>query len=138
MDESVTFRPTAPRLMDQVRETLRFYHYAYNTEKSYVEWILKFIRFNGKKHPREMGKFEIERFLSHLAVKKMLLPQLKRIGDRPERHSKWLNLTVKINRCIFFIHAFDFFQKLRIFFHYFVTAIDKLAWRFCICFFDRY
>ena len=68
MDESVTFRPTASRLMDQVRETLRFYHYAYNTEKSYVEWILKFIRFNGKKHPKEMGKLEIERFLSHLAV----------------------------------------------------------------------
>lgn len=38
MDESVTFRSTAPRLMEQVRETLRFYHYAYNTEKSYVEW----------------------------------------------------------------------------------------------------
>ena len=58
MDESVTFRPTAPRLMDQVRETLRFYHYAYNTKKSYVEWILKFICFSGKKHPRDMGKFE--------------------------------------------------------------------------------
>ena len=68
MDESTNFRPTASRLMDQVRETLRFYHYAYNTEKSYVEWILKFIRFSGKKHPKEMGKFEIERFLSHLAV----------------------------------------------------------------------
>ncbi len=68
MDESVTFRPTASKLMDQVRETLRLYHYAYNTEKSYVEWILKFIRFNGKKHPREMGKIEIERFLSHCAV----------------------------------------------------------------------
>lgn len=68
MDESSSFRSSAPRLMDQVRETLRFYHYAYNTEKSYVEWILKFIRFSGKKHPKEMGKFEIERFLSHLAV----------------------------------------------------------------------
>ena len=68
MDESIIFRPTAPRLMDQVRETLRFHHYAYNTEKSYVGWILKFIRFSGKKHPQEMGKFEIERFLSHLAV----------------------------------------------------------------------
>lgn len=68
MDESATFRSAAPRLMDQVRETLRFYHYAYNTEKSYVEWILRFIRFNGKKHPRDMGKYEIERFLSHLAV----------------------------------------------------------------------
>ena len=68
MDESATFRSAAPRLMDQVRETLRFYHYAYNTEKSYVEWILRFIRFNGKKRPRDMGKYEIERFLSHLAV----------------------------------------------------------------------
>ena len=68
MDELDTFRPTATRLMDQVRETLRFYHYAYNTEKSYVSWILKYIRFSGKRHPRNMGKREIERFLSHLAV----------------------------------------------------------------------
>ena len=68
MDEIDTFRPTAARLMDQVRETLRFYHYAYNTEKSYTNWILKFIRFNGKRHPKDMGKLEIERFLSHLAV----------------------------------------------------------------------
>lgn len=68
MDDASKFRPTAPRLMDQVRETLRFYHYAYNTEKSYVDWILRFIRFNGKRHPKAMGKPEIERFLSHLAV----------------------------------------------------------------------
>lgn len=68
MDESTSFRPTASRLMDQVRETLRFHHYAYNTERSYVDWILRFIRFSGKKHPKDMGKFEIERFLSHLAV----------------------------------------------------------------------
>jgi len=68
MEESVCFRPTATRLMDQVRETLRFYHYAYSTERAYVGWIVRFIRFNGKKHPKDMGKFEIERFLSHLAV----------------------------------------------------------------------
>lgn len=68
MDDTTIFRPSASKLMDQVRETLRFYHYAYNTERSYVEWILKFIRFSGKQHPKEMGKLEIERFLSHLAV----------------------------------------------------------------------
>jgi len=68
MEEKDIFRPTAGRLMDQVRETLRFYHYAYNTEKSYVSWILKYIRFSGKRHPKDMGKREIERFLSHLAV----------------------------------------------------------------------
>ena len=68
MDEKTTFQPTATRLMDQVRETLRFYHYAYNTEKSYVEWILRFIHFSGKKHPKDMGKPEIEKFLSHLVI----------------------------------------------------------------------
>lgn len=68
MDESVSFKPTAIKLMDQVRETLRFYHYAYSTEKSYDDWILKFIRFNGKRHHKEMGELEIERYLSHLAV----------------------------------------------------------------------
>ena len=64
------FVPKPGRLMDQVREVLRFYHYAYSTEKSYVFWILQFIRFNNLRHPAEMGKPEIERFLSNLAINK--------------------------------------------------------------------
>jgi len=56
--------------MDQVREVLRYHHYALRTEESYVKWILSFIRFNGRRHPREMGKVEIESFLSDLAVNK--------------------------------------------------------------------
>lgn len=63
-----TFTPKPGRLMDQVKETLRFYHYAYSTEKSYTQWILRYIRFNNRRHPKEMGKQEIERFLSHLAI----------------------------------------------------------------------
>ncbi len=62
------FTPKPGRLMDQVRETLRFYHYSDSTEKSYVQWILRYIRFNDRRHPNEMGKAEIERFLSHLAI----------------------------------------------------------------------
>ena len=62
------FVPTSARLMDQVREVLRFHHYAYNTEKSYVSWILQYIRFHNKKHPKDMGKPEVEAFLSHLAI----------------------------------------------------------------------
>ena len=54
--------------MDQVREVLRFHHYTYNTEKSYLSWILQFIRFHNKKHPKDMGKAEVEAFLSHLAI----------------------------------------------------------------------
>ncbi len=62
------FVPKSVRLMDQVREVLRFHHYAYNTEKSYVSWILQYIRFHNKKHPKDMGKPEVEAFLSHLAI----------------------------------------------------------------------
>jgi site-specific recombinase XerD len=62
------FTPQPGRLMDQVKETLRFHHYAYSTEKSYIQWILRYIRFSDRRHPKEMGKQEIERFLSHLAT----------------------------------------------------------------------
>lgn len=60
--------PKSVRLMDQVREVLRYHHYSIRTEEVYVKWILKFIRFNETRHPKEMGKHEIERFLSHLAM----------------------------------------------------------------------
>ncbi|MBA3018463.1 MAG: phage integrase N-terminal SAM-like domain-containing protein [Proteobacteria bacterium] len=57
--------------MDQVREVLRYYHYAYTTEQSYSSWILQYIKFyGGKTHPKDMGKNEVERFLSYLAEKK--------------------------------------------------------------------
>lgn len=64
------FRPKSQRLMDQVREVLRFHHYSYNTEKSYVSWILQYIRFHKKKHPKDMGKHEVEAFLSYLATER--------------------------------------------------------------------
>ena len=55
--------------MDQVRETLRYYHYARSTEKIYCQWILRYIYFYDKKrHPKEMGAREVEQFLSHLAT----------------------------------------------------------------------
>ncbi len=62
------FLPKSTRLIDQVREVLRYHHYSIRTEKTYVQWIIKFIKFNDTRHPKEMGKDEIERFLSHLAI----------------------------------------------------------------------
>ncbi len=57
------------KLLDQVRETMRYYHYALSTEKTYCQWILRYIYFYDKKrHPRDMGPREVERFLSHLAT----------------------------------------------------------------------
>ena len=56
--------------MDQVRETLRYYHYAISTERTYCNWILRYIKFYDMKiHPKDMGPRHVERFLSHLATR---------------------------------------------------------------------
>lgn len=72
MESKAKFRPNPKyRLMDQVREVLRYYHYAYKTEQAYTSWITRYIRFyDGKTHPKDMGKEEVERFLSYLAEKR--------------------------------------------------------------------
>jgi integron integrase len=60
--------PRPPRLLDQVRQVLRVRHYALRTEKCYVKWVARFIRFHRLRHPRDMGTAEVEQFLTHLAV----------------------------------------------------------------------
>lgn len=59
---------SSPRLLEQVRARIRFKHYSLRTEQAYTDWIRRFIRHFGKKHPRDMGAKEVEEFLSHLAV----------------------------------------------------------------------
>ncbi len=55
--------------MDQVRQVLSYHHYSYRTEKKYCDWILLYVKFHGsRKHPKDMGKTEIEAFLRHLAT----------------------------------------------------------------------
>ena len=72
MEVNQKFKPDSSlKLMDQVRQVLRYHHYAYRTEETYCRWITQYLRFfNLKKHPREMGKNEIEKFLSYLTVKR--------------------------------------------------------------------
>ena len=57
-----------PKLLDDVRQTIRTRHYSYMTEKAYGHWIKRFIFFHNKRHPAEMGEAEIGRFLSSLAT----------------------------------------------------------------------
>ena len=42
MKHNQKFRPNPEaRLLDQVREVLRYHHYAYRTEQTYCEWIVR-------------------------------------------------------------------------------------------------
>ncbi len=56
------------KLLDQVRVKIKFLHYSDETAKIYVYWIKQYILFHHKRHPADMGKNEIEQFLSHLAT----------------------------------------------------------------------
>ena len=63
-----------PRLLDQVRDVLRYLHYSYRTEQSYIYWIKRYIYFHNKKHPRDMGADQIVEYLTYLAVKRKVSP----------------------------------------------------------------
>lgn len=100
------------RLLDQVRERIRYLHYSLQTEKAYVYWVRFFVRWSGAggnmRHPRELGAEEVEAFLTMLAnerqvspathrqalnallflyrqVQGMELPWMQQIGRPPER-----------------------------------------------------
>ncbi len=64
--------PTRPplrstRLLDQVRERIRYCHYSLRTEEAYLHWVRQYVRFHGLRHPRELGATELQAFLTHLA-----------------------------------------------------------------------
>ncbi len=69
-EERPAQRRRRPRLMEQLRDELRLRHRSLATERAYLSWVRQFILFHGKRHPREMGHEEIERFLTYLATER--------------------------------------------------------------------
>ncbi len=59
-------------LKDTVRDALRTQHYAYKTEKTYLHWIMQYAKFLLPSHPRDAGADGVKRFLTHLAVERMV------------------------------------------------------------------
>jgi integron integrase len=55
-------------LFEVAREKIRTRHLALRTEQAYLYWMRRYVRFHGRRHPREMGAVEVEAFLTHLAV----------------------------------------------------------------------
>ncbi|MCE2658284.1 MAG: integron integrase [Rubrivivax sp.] len=55
-------------LQTQFRAAMRVRHYSLRTERTYWQWIRRFVLWSGKRHPRDMGAAEIGQFLSWLAT----------------------------------------------------------------------
>jgi site-specific recombinase XerD len=66
------------RLLDRIRERIRYCHYSLKTERAYVSWARRYIRFHKLRHPREMGAVEVQAFLTHLAAEGGVAPSTHR------------------------------------------------------------
>src|SRR4030095_340796 len=58
------------RLLEQMRERIRYCHYSLRTEQAYLFWVRRFIRFHRLRHPRSMGSAEVEAFLGDRRVRR--------------------------------------------------------------------
>ena len=56
------------QLLDEMSAALRARHKSRRTEQVYCEWVRRYVRFCGLRHPAELGEAEINAFLTHLAV----------------------------------------------------------------------
>jgi integron integrase len=74
----VTEKPA--KYLDQLRLLMRQQNLAYTTEKTYLHWIRKFIRFHKRRHPKDMGAAEVDEFLSWLASDRQVAPATQSIA----------------------------------------------------------
>jgi integron integrase len=61
-------------LLQAVRHKARVRRLSRRTERAYVGWIRRFIKFQGLRHPGDMGEPEVVAFLSHLAAERGVAP----------------------------------------------------------------
>lgn len=52
-----TYSPKSSPFLSEVRRVMRFKHMSRRTEASYLHYIIDFIRFCGKRHPRDALRY---------------------------------------------------------------------------------
>ena len=69
-DSPMQSQDQKPKILDQVRSVMRLHHYSIHTERTYIDWIKRYIAFHRMKSREDLanGERKIEAFLTHLAV----------------------------------------------------------------------
>lgn len=77
---SANMEASSPKLKQQFHEAIKHHHYSIKTEQTYWHWIRRYILFHRKTHPKELSKLDVQRFLTHLAVKREVSPATQNIA----------------------------------------------------------
>jgi len=67
--------PAEPEIIQQMRRELRVRRKALETERAYVGWIERFMKYTGCSDVPQLGEQEIKAFLTHLAVEGNVAPR---------------------------------------------------------------
>ena len=67
--ESASVPPQPPRLLDVLRQTARQRGHLESTTSSFVDWSVRFMKFHGNRHPRELQIPDVGRFLEEVATR---------------------------------------------------------------------
>ncbi|GAB4187003.1 MAG: class 1 integron integrase IntI1 [Wenzhouxiangellaceae bacterium] len=59
---------TESDLLLKMKSSLRHEQYSDNVEKAYLYWARAYLIFHNQRHPSELGRADLESFLSHLAI----------------------------------------------------------------------
>ncbi|MBF0229220.1 MAG: integron integrase [Desulfamplus sp.] len=64
------------KIMDEIHDVMRIHHYSIHTERSYCDWIKRYIQFHKMKSRDDLhgGESKIEQFLTHLAIDGQVSP----------------------------------------------------------------
>jgi integron integrase len=60
--------------LDEVRDVIRKSQLSGSTEKSYLDWVYRFMLFHSKRDPAQMGVNEVKEFLDDLQQKRKVAP----------------------------------------------------------------
>ncbi|MFQ3230842.1 integron integrase [Reinekea sp.] len=80
IDVKVALPSKPSNFLDQLRVYIRSRGLAYTTEKTYLHWVQRFIRFNQYQSPKDFNLNDIELFLNHLAQQRFCAPNTQAIA----------------------------------------------------------
>jgi len=66
--------------INALKRNMRLRGYSIRTEHTYVYWIVNFIRFHGRRHPKDMGKKEVVKYLEYLVNDRLVSSNTQRIA----------------------------------------------------------
>ena len=68
----MSVEPPPVRLLDQLRQQIRYLHYSIRTEEAYVHWVRAFVHFHDLRHPADLGRDAVQAFLGWLATEQQV------------------------------------------------------------------